>query len=250
MVGSRIKGITVEIGGDTTKLQSALKGVNAEIKNTQSQLKDVGKLLKLDPGNTELLAQKQKLLSSAVSETKEKLATLKTSAVQIGERVCWNALFNAESSENNINDYFRDMFFAKGYLEVKDQSRHGVSASGKDAAEVDILLTKDGKEIGIFEGMKLNSINADYIDRHINKSITNYNALGTATFIVAYVNSANFEAFWERYSEHILHYDFPLQIKENFSPLVHPNAATRMASMILTRDGFDFPVYFIALKIS
>ena len=53
-----------------------------------------------------------------------------------------------------------------------------------------------------------------------------------------------------RYSEHILHYDFPLQIKENFSPLVHPNAATRIASMILTRDGFDFPVYFIALKIS
>ena len=56
---SRIKGITVEIGGDTTKLQSALKGVNSEIKNTQSQLKDVEKLLKLDPGNTELLAQKQ-----------------------------------------------------------------------------------------------------------------------------------------------------------------------------------------------
>ena len=59
MAGSRIKGITVEIGGNTTKLQSALKGVNAEIKNTQSQLKDVEKLLKLDPGNTELLAQKQ-----------------------------------------------------------------------------------------------------------------------------------------------------------------------------------------------
>lgn len=59
MAGSRIKGITVEIGGDTTKLQSALKGVNSEITNTQSQLKDVEKLLKLDPGNTELLAQKQ-----------------------------------------------------------------------------------------------------------------------------------------------------------------------------------------------
>ena len=59
MAGSRSKGITVEIGGDTTKLQSALKGVNSEIKNTQSQLKDVEKLLKLDPGNTELLAQKQ-----------------------------------------------------------------------------------------------------------------------------------------------------------------------------------------------
>ena len=55
MAGSRIKGITVEIGGDTTKLQTALKGVNSEIKNTQSQLKDVEKLLKLDSGNTEQL---------------------------------------------------------------------------------------------------------------------------------------------------------------------------------------------------
>ncbi len=85
MVGSRIKGITVEIGDDTTKLQTVLKGVNAEIKNTQSQLKDVEKLLKLDPGNTELLAQKQKLLSSAASETKEKLATLTTAAEQANQ---------------------------------------------------------------------------------------------------------------------------------------------------------------------
>ena len=58
MAAGRIKGITVEIGGDTTKLQSALKGVNSEIKKTQSQLKDVEKLLKLDSGNTDLLAQK------------------------------------------------------------------------------------------------------------------------------------------------------------------------------------------------
>ena len=75
-MANRIKGITVEIGGDTTKLQTALQGVNKEIKSTQSQLKDVEKLLKLDPGNTELLAQKQQLLSSAVKETKEKLETL------------------------------------------------------------------------------------------------------------------------------------------------------------------------------
>ena len=67
MAASRIKGITIEIGGDTTKLQTALKGVNNEIRNTQAQLKDVEKLLKLDPGNTELLAQKHKLLGDAVS---------------------------------------------------------------------------------------------------------------------------------------------------------------------------------------
>ena len=73
MAANRIKGITVEIGGDTTKLQTALQGVNKEIKSTQSQLKDVEKLLKLDPGNTELLAQKEKLLSDAVKETRNTL---------------------------------------------------------------------------------------------------------------------------------------------------------------------------------
>ena len=56
IMANRIMGITVEIGGDTTKLQTALKGVNGQIKSTQQQLKDVDKLLKLDPGNTELLA--------------------------------------------------------------------------------------------------------------------------------------------------------------------------------------------------
>ena len=86
-MAGRIQGITVEIGGDTTKLSSALQGVNKEIKSTQSQLKDVEKLLKLDPSNTELLLQKQKLLTQAISETKEKLATLKTAAEQANEQL-------------------------------------------------------------------------------------------------------------------------------------------------------------------
>ena len=56
--------------------------MNNELKNTQSQLRDVDKLLKLDPGNTELLAQKHRLLGDAVKETKDKLETLKTAAEQ------------------------------------------------------------------------------------------------------------------------------------------------------------------------
>ena len=70
-MASRIKGITVEIGGDTTKLEQSLKSVNSTIKSTQSQLKDVIKLLKLDPKNTELLSQKQRLLKDAVQATKK-----------------------------------------------------------------------------------------------------------------------------------------------------------------------------------
>ena len=81
-MASRIKGITVEIGGDTTGLDKALKSVNSSIKTTQSSLRDVNKLLKLDPTNTELLTQKQKLLKDAIGTTKEKLDDLKSAQEQ------------------------------------------------------------------------------------------------------------------------------------------------------------------------
>ena len=65
-MASRIAGITVEIGGDTTKLSKALEGVNKSIKTTQAGLKDVNKLLKLDPSNTEAVTQKQRMLKDAI----------------------------------------------------------------------------------------------------------------------------------------------------------------------------------------
>ena len=77
-MASRIKGITVEIGGSTTGLDKALSGVNKKINTTQAELRDVEKLLKLDPKNTILLQQKQQLLAKSVEDTKEKLDSLKT----------------------------------------------------------------------------------------------------------------------------------------------------------------------------
>jgi len=86
-MANRIKGITVEIGGDTTGLDKALKGVNSTIRTTQSSLKDVNKLLKLDPANTSLVTQKQKLLKDAVNATKEKLEALKTAQEQARQQL-------------------------------------------------------------------------------------------------------------------------------------------------------------------
>ena len=86
-MSSRIKGVTVEIGGDTTGLEKALKQVNSNIRETQSQLKDVSRLLKLDPSNTELLAQKQRLLKDSISETKQKLDALKQAQQQAKEQL-------------------------------------------------------------------------------------------------------------------------------------------------------------------
>ena len=116
MAGNRIRGITVEIGGDTTKLQTALKGVNTEIRNTQSQLRDVEKLLKLDPENTQLLVQKQRLLRDAVAETKQKLETLKTAAEQANQ-----ALANGDISQDQYDALQREIIETEQRLRSLEQ---------------------------------------------------------------------------------------------------------------------------------
>ena len=110
-MANRIKGITVEINGDTTKLSKALEGVNKNIRSTQTQLKDVEKLLKLDPSNTELLSQKHKLLADAVTSTKEKLDTLKTAAEQAN-----TALANGDITQEQYDALQREIIETENEL--------------------------------------------------------------------------------------------------------------------------------------
>lgn len=133
-MANRIKGITVEIGGDTTKLQTALKGVNGDINKTQSQLKDVNKLLKLDPGNTELIAQKQKLLANAVSETKEKLETLKTAANQAND-----ALSKGDISKEQYDALQREIIETEKNLESLTDAQNDFVKSG---SKIDSVSSK------------------------------------------------------------------------------------------------------------
>ena len=76
-MASRIKGITVEIGGDTTGLDKSLQQVNSTIRSTEQSLRDVNRLLKLDPTSTQLLSQKQAFLQKEIQETSNKLNVLK-----------------------------------------------------------------------------------------------------------------------------------------------------------------------------
>lgn len=136
-MASRIQGITVEIGGDTTKLQTALKGLNGEIKSTQTALKDVEKLLKMDPGNTELLAQKEKLLAQAVDETKQKLETLKTAAEQAN-----TALANGDISQEQYDALQREIVETEQKLkELETQANQSATAVQKIAATGESLKT-------------------------------------------------------------------------------------------------------------
>lgn len=84
MAAKNIKGITIEIGGNTTKLESALKDVNKVVYSTNSELKQLNQALKLDPKNTELLAQKQDVLKKNIQATTERLNTLKEAQIQMG----------------------------------------------------------------------------------------------------------------------------------------------------------------------
>lgn len=83
MAAGRIKGITIEIGADTTKLTSALSSVDRALSKTQTNLRDINKALKLDPGNTELIKDKQIELNKAVEETKQKLDTEREALEQL-----------------------------------------------------------------------------------------------------------------------------------------------------------------------
>ena len=133
----RTRGLTVTIDGDTTGLTKALESVNKEVKNTQAQLKDVDKLLKLDPTNTELLSQKQRLLGDAVSETRNKLDTLKTASDQANI-----SLANGEITQEQYDALQREI--AETTLELKrleEQAKLSNTAVQEIAAKGEKLKT-------------------------------------------------------------------------------------------------------------
>ena len=127
-MADRIKGITIEINGDTTPLQTALKDVNKHLKNTETELKDVNKLLKFDPKNTDLLRQKQKLLNDAIGDCKTKLETLKQAQSQYAEGSKeWNAI------EREIVDVQHELeSLEKQYKDFGSVAKQKIQAVGRE----------------------------------------------------------------------------------------------------------------------
>jgi phage-related minor tail protein len=156
-LADRIKGITIEIGGDTTGLSKALSGVNKEIKDTQTQLKDVNRLLKMDPGNTELLRQKYDLLNKSIDSTEKKLDTLKQAEKQVQDQ-----FKRGKVSESQYNALKREVIATESNLknlkseaQKTDNAIRGIDekpveevASAADKAETS--LKDAGKEASNF----------------------------------------------------------------------------------------------------
>lgn len=145
-MADRIKGITIEIDGDTKGLSQALKGVNKDIKSTQTQLRDINKLLKLDPTNATLLKQKMDALGKEISATKDKLSQLKSVQEQMDE-----GLKNGSVTQEQYDAWQREIIETENALKDLEKELKNVPSAS------DAMLTQVG---GNFEavGQKVSDV--------------------------------------------------------------------------------------------
>lgn len=133
MSSKSLKGLTIKIGGDTTELSKSLSAVENKSRSLSSELKHIDKLLKLDPTNTELLSQKQKVLADAISNTEKKLDTLKTAEKQVQEQ-----FERGEASEEQVRALRREIIETTSRLErYKKATKETADAEEKLGKEAD-----------------------------------------------------------------------------------------------------------------
>ena len=162
-MANNIKGLTVEIGGDTTKLGKALEDVNKKSRDLSSELGEVNRLLKLDPGNADLLAQKQEILADAVSNTAKKLDTLKEAERQVQQQ-----FERGEASAEQVRALKRE-------IEATEQKLSGYeNAVEETAKEVENLGEQSRAAKNASEGL------GDTLDNIANTGLKTLGGLVTA----------------------------------------------------------------------
>lgn len=145
---AKIRGITIELGADASGLQKALKGIDSQLKTTQSSLKDVNRLLKLDPGNVELLTQKQKYLKDAIGLTKDRIEELKKaqSGLEKGSNE-WNAIEREiVANEQQLKS------LEKEYKQFGSVASQWIKAVGKKMQELGGKIEAAGKKLAPVSG--------------------------------------------------------------------------------------------------
>lgn len=178
MAKSKLKGITIEIGGETTKLGQALEKVEKQSKNLQSELKGVNSLLKLDPKNVELLNQKQELLTKSIEETQEKQKVLNETLKQIDSG-------QVNVSEEEYRDLQREIVYTNEKLKSLNKemknfgsvSKQQLTVIGDNIEKVGSKIEDAGKKIGVLSasataGLTLSAKSAIDNETAINRFIT------------------------------------------------------------------------------
>ena len=143
MATNKIKGLTVEIGGDTTKLGKALEEVSTKGRDISSELGEINKLLKMDPKNTELLTQKQKVLADAIANTGKKLDTLKQAEKQVQEQ-----FKRGEVSEEQVRALQREIVATEKKMEGYENAAKETADALKGVADSAEMAGEAGEGLG------------------------------------------------------------------------------------------------------
>jgi hypothetical protein len=156
----------------------------------------------------------------------------------------------SDSKENDRNDFIVKILESKGYI-IKDQTRRGKSNTGKDAGEVDAYIqNRNGFPFSIIEALKLKSFNSDYVDTHIDK-IYKYDTVGNLVNIcLTYANVENFDAFWQKYYNHVRIRDYRNKLVTMDENGVLPYSEIRVAKATHLRSGKLTYLYHIAVHFS
>lgn len=161
-----------------------------------------------------------------------------------------NAIYHG-ASEDQRNDYIRDILETAGY-DVKDQTRRGLSPSGKAAGEVDILIKNKNFPVTIIEALNLTSLNTSYLDNHIDK-IYGYDTAGNAfNTILSYVTVSDFVGFYNKYIEHIKGYKYPFEIisvEENVDIGKVSYSDIKVMKTLHNRNGVETLLYHICVLL-
>lgn len=154
------------------------------------------------------------------------------------------------ASEDERNDYIRDMLEQRDY-DVHDQTRRGISETGKSSGEIDIFVKKDNAPFTIIEALILSSLEKSYLSTHLNK-IYSYDTTGNLFNVcLVYLEAKNLAGFWEKYCEFVTHYDYPYPIISFDDNIDNDYLGSEIKIMTTThnRSGQKTILYHICVKI-
>ena len=159
-----------------------------------------------------------------------------------------NHAYGLQSNENEMNDYIRDILDES--FETKDQTRQGKSEDESDAGEVDIQLCIDGMPRVMIEGLILNAVSKEYLDKHIEKVLVNYDPNGCPyVIVIIYYKGKNLKGFYDRLSVHLNEFQFPYTRLTKINDVDVKYAELKHAQTILSRNDKKVGVHFYVVHI-
>ncbi|WP_291578351.1 RNA-binding domain-containing protein [Clostridium sp. UBA6640] len=155
-----------------------------------------------------------------------------------------------DASEDERNDFIGDLLQTAGY-NIKDQTRRGVSATGKLSGEIDLFIENNGMPFTIIEALNLSSLNTSYLNAHLDK-IYSYDTAGNLFNVcLVYVKTSNFSSFWEKYCNHVKQHIYPVMLvsSDTDADKEYPCSEIRFITTTHNRSGKTTVLYHMCVRI-